>query len=69
MCGQMAKDWNTMPVLRFSGGTKMPFSGALTTLPLRTISPESGRSSPARVRSVVLLPQPLGPRMTRISPP
>ena len=57
-----------MPVFRFSGGTKIPFSGALTTLPLRTISPESGRSSPANILSVVLLPHPLGPRITRISP-
>src|SRR5262245_60075029 len=35
---------------------------------LARIAPEVGTSSPAIIRSVVVLPQPLGPRIERISP-
>ena len=36
--------------------------------PANAIVPASGRSSPAMVRKVVVLPAALGPRMTKNSP-
>ena len=39
-----------------------------TFLPSSEIVPESGFSNPAIIRSKVVLPQPLGPRMDTISP-
>src|SRR5438128_792264 len=39
-----------------------------TTRSRRVISPLSGRSRPATRRSVVVLPQPLGPRRVKTSP-
>src|SRR6266852_5671767 len=41
---------------------------SLTTLPPMRISPEVGSSSPAIIRSRVVLPDPEGPRRTRNSP-
>ena len=61
MCGQMAYDWNTMPKPRRFGAMKTPFDDENTTRSLTVISPARGRSSPAIDRSVVVLPQPLGP--------
>ncbi len=37
-------------------------------LPLNRIVPESGVSRPARIRSIVVLPHPDGPRMKNSSP-
>ena len=50
-----------MPMPRSLGGTKMPLSVSHTTSLAITMRPASGRSSPARQRSVVVLPQPDGP--------
>ena len=50
-----------MPMPRSLGGTKMPLSVSHTVSLAMTIRPASGRSSPARQRSVVVLPQPEGP--------
>src|SRR5262245_51153135 len=68
MWGQIAYDWNTMPRLRWCGGTKSRRPGEATRRPRRLISPPSGRSSPATRRSVVVLPQPLGPSSVNSSP-
>src|SRR5262245_11479842 len=46
---------------RSLGGTNTPCSTSHTVSPAMTILPASGRSSPARQRSVVVLPQPDGP--------
>ena len=61
MCGQIAYDWKTIPIGRLCGPTKTPRPGSETTLPPISIAPPSARSSPAISRSVVVLPQPLGP--------
>src|SRR5690242_18022030 len=61
MCGQIAYDWNTMPKPRRFGATKTPRLEEYTTRPATLISPARGRSRPAIERSVVVLPQPLGP--------
>ncbi len=68
MCGQIAYDWNTMPIRRLSGGNKMPCSTDVTSRSPTRTSPASGRSSPAIMRSVVVLPQPLGPSRVSIEP-
>src|SRR5918998_5125002 len=51
-----------MAILRARGGR------SLTTCPPIRTSPSVGRSSPAMVRSRVVLPHPEGPRRTRYSP-
>src|SRR5215213_3643790 len=62
MFGNSAYDWNTMPTLRrFGGRWVMSFSSTL-------IVPSSGYSNPAIIRSVVVLPQPDGPRNDTNSP-
>src|SRR5436305_1166816 len=61
--GKRAYDWNTIPTLRFSIGTSVTSSS-----PKRTRPPGSGFSSPAMMRSVVVLPQPDGPSSTTVSP-
>src|SRR5262245_27777552 len=68
MWGQMAYDWKTIPRLRLCGGTKIRRAAEATTRPRRAISPASGCSRPATRRSVVVLPQPLGPRRVNTSP-
>src|SRR4029450_4830168 len=50
-----------MPMPRSLGGTNTPLSTSHTVSPAMTILPVSGRSSPARQRKVVVLPQPDGP--------
>src|SRR5262245_38381808 len=57
-----------MPMLRSRGGTRMPSAGAETTSPPMLIAPAVGCSSPATQRSVVVLPQPEGPRKPTTSP-
>src|SRR4026208_1025398 len=57
-----------MPISRFSAAIKIRDAGELTKRPLISISPPSGRSKPATHRSVVVSPQPLGPRRTQKSP-
>src|ERR1700748_2828190 len=57
-----------MPRSRERGGTRMPRAGDDTVLPPILISPPVGCSRPATQRSVVVLPQPDGPRSTTISP-
>src|SRR5690606_30513823 len=61
MCGQIAYDWNTMPKLRRLGAMNTLLAEEYTVVPLTEIRPDLGRSSPAMERSVVVLPQPLGP--------
>ncbi len=68
MCGQMAYDWNTMPKPRRLGATKTPFAEEYTTRSPTAISPARGFSSPAMERSVVVLPQPLGPSSVKSLP-
>src|SRR6266481_6201063 len=68
MCGQIAYDWKTMPRLRRFGARQTRRGTEATTRPRSVISPPSGRSSPATSRSVVVLPQPLGPSSVKISP-
>ena len=60
MCGQIAYDWKTMPMSRACGWTNRPFPESKESPSL--IVPPSGRSRPAMQRSVVVLPQPDGPR-------
>ena len=62
MCGKIAYCWNTMPRLRRQGGT------VLTSFPSMSTRPESGFASPAMMRSVDDLPEPLGPRKVKNSP-
>src|SRR5262245_53677114 len=57
-----------MPNPRRFGMTKMRFADEYTTRPLTEISPARGRSSPAIDRSVVVLPQPLGPSSVNSRP-
>ena len=57
-----------MPMPRASGRTKTPSAGADISLPSIAMLPRSGVSRPAISLSVVVLPQPLGPRMTMNSP-
>ena len=52
-----------MPTLRFSIGTEVMSLPSNSTLP-----PASGNSSPAMMRSMVVLPQPEGPSSTSVSP-
>ena len=62
MFGNSAYDWNTIPTLRrFAGLFVMSF-------PAIVIVPAVGRSKPAIIRSVVVLPQPDGPRNDTNSP-
>ena len=68
MCGHTANDWNTMPSPRSSGGTYRFLLLMLTGRPHRWISPSLRSSNPAIMRSVVVLPQPLGPRKEKHSP-
>jgi hypothetical protein len=51
-----------MPALRFHGGR------AVTSWPSRHTRPAVGAMKPAIMRSVVVLPQPLGPSSTTNSP-
>src|SRR5271163_3370108 len=57
-----------MPKLRRLGATKMPLSDENTTRPPTSMEPDFGRSRPAMERSVVVLPQPLGPSSVNSSP-
>ncbi len=65
-CGKSAYSWKTIPTRRDSVGTMVP--GAETSVPSMEISPDCTGSNPAMARSVVVFPQPEGPRMQRISP-
>src|SRR5437879_3858591 len=62
MCGKSAYCWKTMFTGRRFAGTEV------TSRPCRTIRPSSGASKPAIIRSVVVLPQPLGPSSEKNSP-
>src|ERR1700746_2495195 len=53
---------------RLSIGTNTPRLGAARQRPASMISPASGVSSPAKSRSVVVLPQPEGPSRVKNSP-
>src|SRR5262249_49707559 len=68
MCGQIAYDWKTVPRFRRFGGRDTRRGTEAPPRPRRVISPPSGRSSPATSRSVVVLPQPLGPSSVKTSP-
>src|SRR5258707_1386337 len=68
MCGQIAYDWNTMPMSRRSGGRLMPRAADRMVTPPNEISPASARSRPAMMRSVVDFPQPLGPSKVTTCP-
>ena len=64
--GKSAYSWKTIPMSRASGGrwTLDPSKHC----PATQISPASARSNPAIRRSVVVFPQPLGPKRAKISP-
>src|SRR5688572_13331220 len=68
MCGQMAYDWNTIPKPRRLGAMTTAFADEYTTRSWTAVSPSRGRSSPAIERSVVVLPQPLGPSSVKSWP-
>src|SRR6266511_4138361 len=68
MCGQIAYDWKTMPRPRSFAGTRIRCSDESRTRSRIRISPPSGVSRPAMERSVVVLPQPEGPRSVKSSP-
>ena len=57
-CGNSAYDWNTMEMRRLAGG-----NWVTSRSPMRMV-PDVGVSSPAIMRSVVVLPQPDGPSST-----
>ena len=57
-----------MPILRWFGSTKVRLVESKTVLPRKLILPPWGRSRPATQRSVVVLPQPDGPRRVKNSP-
>src|SRR5579872_6298894 len=57
-----------MPIPRRSGGTTMRSSADERTRPPSTIRPVVGDTKPAIILSVVVLPQPDGPRSVRNSP-
>src|SRR4029079_19288043 len=62
MFGKRAYDWKTIPTLRWFGDV------LVMSLPSTVIVPEVGFSKPAIIRSVVVLPQPEGPRNDTNSP-
>src|SRR5262249_56014011 len=62
MGGDSADDWKTLPRPRLRGDTP------LTTRPSKRMSPLSGVSKPAIIRSVVVLPQPEPPTSETSSP-
>src|ERR1044072_4406496 len=57
-----------MPTSRLLPGTKIPSEDEKTLRSPMTISPSSGRSRPATLRSVVVLPQPDGPSSVKKLP-
>src|SRR4051812_25493468 len=57
-----------MPRSRSCGGTNRLLAGSETVSPLIAIEPLLGASRPAMQRSVVVLPQPLGPSSVTNSP-
>ena len=57
-----------MPMPRRFIGTETPFAESCSVMSPIRINPESGRSSPAMQRKVVVLPQPLGPRSVKSLP-
>ena len=57
-----------MPISRRSGATNRPAAGSLTTRSPMAMRPASFCSSPAIIRSVVVLPQPEGPSSVRSRP-
>src|SRR3954470_6119797 len=62
MFGNSAYDWKTIPMFRWFGGR------CEISLPSIDIRPDVGRSNPAIIRSVVVLPHPDGPRNEMNSP-
>ncbi len=62
MFGKRAYDWKTIPTLRWFGAL------LVMSLPSTVIVPDVGFSNPAIIRSVVVLPQPDGPRNDTNSP-
>ena len=62
MFGNSAYDWKTIPTLRLFGGR------CVMSAPSTMIVPAVGCSKPAIIRSVVVLPQPDGPRNDTNSP-
>ncbi len=61
-CGKRAKSWNIIPKPRRCVGTPV------TSSPSNNTRPASGACSPATIRSSVVFPQPLGPRIASVSP-
>ena len=62
MCGNSAYDWNTMLTSRSLAARSVTSLPPISTRPLVTAS------SPATMRSVVVLPQPEGPSSVTSSP-
>src|SRR2546425_9798642 len=65
-CVNKLNDWNTIPICWRTHSGRM--SGSFTLTPSKKMSPESGWMRRLMQRSSVLLPEPLGPTMTRTSP-
>src|SRR5919109_369602 len=61
-CGNRARLWNTIPTSRMCAGRSVMSSPSRKTLP------SVGRSRPAIMRSIVVLPHPEGPRNEISSP-
>src|SRR5258708_22261226 len=57
-----------MPMLRLCGATKTPRSTSTIGLPEKVIRPASGRSRPAIIRKLVVLPHPDGPSSVKTCP-
>ena len=62
MCGKSAYDWKTVFTLRLCGGSRS------TRSPRIQISPSVGATKPPIRLSVVVFPQPDGPRRQKNSP-
>ncbi len=60
-CSNRLASWNTTPTARRWVGTNTPAASSCQTSPSTTTRPPGARSSPARQRSSVVLPQPDGP--------
>lgn len=57
-----------MPMSHCSGGSIVPVAVSTTGLPRISTLPSSGTCKPAMTRSIVFLPQPLGPSSDTSSP-
>src|SRR5882672_7026482 len=75
MCGKRLKDWKTIPsflrrisAAAFAAGPVRPGRLSITASPSTSIRPASTSIRPIRQRRRVVLPEPLAPMTTTISP-